>query len=158
MKARSRSGLSCVDRSIRHTSDQGAFAMTFATVAVSFFAYGTSRNSFGPCAFDFGPSISTTMNCDFGKPSLSIFISGMVPPCPMKRDVRAEVTARCIVERSREPRREVRRVSASCSTCFRLERDLRVVRRIELEQRLELRDRFRRLDERRQARRARHSQ
>src|ERR1700756_2789753 len=62
---------------------QGAAAMTSATVAVSFFAYGTWRNSFGPCAFDFGPSTPHTMNCDFGKPACSTFINGIVPPCPI---------------------------------------------------------------------------
>src|SRR5512133_3205181 len=67
---------------------QGAFqpgtrAISCATAAVSFLAYGTCRNSFGPCALLLGPSTPQTIICAFGKPWLSMPMSGIVPPCPI---------------------------------------------------------------------------
>jgi len=56
---------------------------TFATAAVSFFPVGMCRNSFGPCAFDFGPSRPVTMNCASGKRSCSMPMNGIVPPSPI---------------------------------------------------------------------------
>src|SRR6478609_11820515 len=64
------------------TALQGMPAITSATAAVSRFAYGTCRNSFGPCALLRGPSTPQTIICACGNPRLSMFISGMVPPWP----------------------------------------------------------------------------
>src|SRR5271169_3219950 len=57
-------------------------AMTKATHAVSFFAYGTCRNSFGPCAFACGPSTPVMRNCASGKCFPSMAMNGIVPPSP----------------------------------------------------------------------------
>src|SRR5210317_124119 len=44
------------------------------------------RNSFGPCAFDFGPSNPVIRNCAAGKRSPSMPMNGIVPPVPMYID------------------------------------------------------------------------
>jgi hypothetical protein len=67
----------------KHSSGHGMLAITCATAAVSLRAYGTCRNSLGPCAFDCGPSTPQTIIWDFGNPWLSMFIRGIVPPWPM---------------------------------------------------------------------------
>jgi hypothetical protein len=41
------------------------------------------RNSFGPCAFECGPSTPVIMNCAPGNFSPSMPMNGMVPPSPM---------------------------------------------------------------------------
>ena len=61
----------------------GIAAITWATAAVRRLAYGTWRNSFGPCAFDAGPSTPHTIICEVGNPCASRFIRGIVPPCPI---------------------------------------------------------------------------
>ena len=61
----------------------GTPAITLATAAVSFLANGTCRNSLGPWALLFGPSTPHTIICALGKPRSSMFIRGIVPPCPM---------------------------------------------------------------------------
>ena len=58
-------------------------ATTLATAAVNFFAYGTCRNSFGPCAFECGPSTPVMKNCARGNRSPSMFMNGIVPPSPI---------------------------------------------------------------------------
>src|SRR5450830_1217088 len=62
---------------------QGTWAITWATAAVSFLAYGTCKNSFGPCALLLGPSTPHTIIWALGKPLDSMLIKGMVPPWPM---------------------------------------------------------------------------
>src|SRR5580704_6987546 len=57
-------------------------AMTKATHAVSFFAYGTCRNSFGPWAFECGPRTPVMRNCASGKCLPSMAMKGIVPPSP----------------------------------------------------------------------------
>ena len=57
-------------------------ASTRATHAVRFFAVLISRNSFGPCAFECGPSTPVTRNCAFGNRSPSIPMNGIDPPSP----------------------------------------------------------------------------
>jgi isocitrate dehydrogenase (NAD+) len=54
-----------------------------ATAAVSFFAYSISRNSFGPCALECGPSTPVIRNCACGNFSPSIAMNGIVPPSPI---------------------------------------------------------------------------
>jgi len=44
---------------------------------------GMCRNSFGPCAFECGPSTPVIMNCAPGNFSPSIPMNGIVPPSPM---------------------------------------------------------------------------
>src|SRR5882724_11886737 len=41
------------------------------------------RNSFGPCAFDFGPNTPVIRNCACGNFSPSMFMNGIVPPSPI---------------------------------------------------------------------------
>ena len=55
----------------------------YMLAAVSFFAYGTCRNSLGPCAFDCGPNTPVTMNCVDGNLMPSMAMNGMVPPVPI---------------------------------------------------------------------------
>ena len=62
---------------------QGSCAITWATVAVNFLAYGTCRNSFGPCALLLGPSTPQTIIWARGKPVLNMFIREIVPPWPI---------------------------------------------------------------------------
>src|SRR5690606_22681184 len=54
-----------------------------ATHAVRRLPVAMCRNSFGPCAFECGPSTPVTRNCALGKRSASMFMNGMVPPVPM---------------------------------------------------------------------------
>jgi hypothetical protein len=58
-------------------------ASTWATQPVSLRAVSMCRNSFGPCALEFGPSTPVTRNCVPGKRSPSIPMNGMLPPVPM---------------------------------------------------------------------------
>jgi hypothetical protein len=46
-------------------------------------AVSRCRNSFGPCAFDCGPSTPVTRNCVPGNFSPSMPMNGMLPPVPM---------------------------------------------------------------------------
>src|SRR5881227_3030260 len=62
--------------------DLSCAAITAATQAVNFFAYGTCRNSLGPWAFDLGPSTPVTSICACGNLTPSIPMNGMVPPSP----------------------------------------------------------------------------
>src|SRR5690606_20741311 len=63
---------------------RAAWAATIdATHAVSRLPVAMCRNSFGPCAFDCGPSTPVTRNCASGKRSPSMFMNGIVPPVPM---------------------------------------------------------------------------
>ena len=57
--------------------------MTWAAHAVTLRAVGRCRNSFGPWAFDSGPSTPVIRNCASGYRSPSIDINGMPPPIPM---------------------------------------------------------------------------
>ena len=54
-----------------------------ATQQVSFCAVGMWRNSFGPWAFDSGPSTPVTRNWAAGNSAPSIAMNGIVPPSPM---------------------------------------------------------------------------
>ena len=53
--------LMTLPRQPKEPCSQGNWAMTSATAAVSFFAYGTCRNSLGPCALLLGPSTPQTI-------------------------------------------------------------------------------------------------
>ena len=55
------------------------------THAVSFFAYGICKNSFGPCAFEPGPNTPVITNCASGNFSPNIAIKGIEPPSPIDR-------------------------------------------------------------------------
>ena len=50
-----------------NSAHRACAASTCATQQVSFFAYGTCRNSLGPCALDCGPSTPVIRNCACGK-------------------------------------------------------------------------------------------
>ena len=71
------------EETMRMESGLSVLATIGATAAVIFFAYGTCRNSLGPCALLLGPSTPQTIICALGKPWLSMFISGIVPPWPI---------------------------------------------------------------------------
>src|SRR5258706_3706699 len=51
--------------------------------SVSLRAVGMWRNSFGPWAFDPGPSTPVMQNWAFGNFSPSMYMNGIVPPSPM---------------------------------------------------------------------------
>ena len=96
------------------------------------------RNSFGPCAFEFGPSTPVIRNCVPGNFSPSMPMNGMLPPVPMYIESLPKNArdARCID--CLEPRRKRRRVPAG-HRGFDAEADLGAVRRILLERALERR-------------------
>src|SRR5262249_4041253 len=70
-----------------------------ATQPVNLFAVGRCRNSFGPCAFDSGPSTPVITNWAFGNLRPSMPMNGIVPPSPIeaadlpKKDFEARSTA-----------------------------------------------------------------
>ncbi len=123
-------------------------ASTSATHSVSRFAVGMCRNSFGPCAFEPGPSTPVMQNCASGNFSPSMSMNGIVPPSPMY--IAGLPKCRCDAASSAcSSHGASAGASQPALAVPPVERDLRAVRRVLLEHRLDRGLRLRRIDARR---------